>query len=170
MALEQLRSHVRTGFELLPDSIVFTPSALLQADTESIRFEMIAKGRAAAAIDRVTIVNTVRGTKVKDAADWLSRNLSLTRDPQIDLRSDTFNMERIPLFTFRIQVRCSTVSECPNHYELWLWTWASAERRRPQRRDPTLATPYAGCSGGRLMVCCKTSTKSYRRKPWPRWR
>ena len=80
------------------------PSALLQADTESIRFEIIAKGRASAAIDRATIINTVRGMKVKDANDWLSRNLSLTRDPRIDLRSDTFNMERIPLFAFRIQV------------------------------------------------------------------
>jgi baseplate J-like protein len=104
VALEQLRSRVRPGFELLPDSIVFTPSALLQADTESIRFEMIVKGQAAAAIDRGTIINTVRGMKVKDAADWLSRNLSLTRDPQIDLRSDTFSMGRIPLFAFRIQV------------------------------------------------------------------
>jgi hypothetical protein len=104
VALEKLRSSVRTGFELLPDSIEFTPSALLDAKPDSIRFEMIAKGRAAAAFDRAGIINTVRGMKVNDANDWLTQHLSLTRDPQIELRSDFFNLGRIPFFTFRIQV------------------------------------------------------------------
>ena len=104
VALDQLQSQLRDGFELLPDSIDFKPSVIFAADPQSVRFEMIASGREAAAIDRNAIVNGVRGKSVKDAVDWINQNLSLRRDPVVDLKSDLLNMGRMPMFSFRIQV------------------------------------------------------------------
>jgi len=61
VALKRLESKLRTGFELLPDSIRFTPGGILTAEPASMRFEMNARGKAAEAIDRPAITTSLRG-------------------------------------------------------------------------------------------------------------
>ena len=63
-----------------------------------------AKGEMTTAIDRPSVANGVRGMGTADASAWLSKNLSMRRDPLIEIRSDVLNMGRLPFFAFRVQV------------------------------------------------------------------
>jgi hypothetical protein len=104
VALEQLKAKQRDGFELFPDSVEFQPGAVLAADPDSVSFELTAKGRAASAIDRSLIINTLRNMSRADAEDWLTTRLTLRRPPVIELKSDWLERDHMPFFTFRMQV------------------------------------------------------------------
>ncbi len=104
IALKRLESKLRTGFELLPNSITFVPGGILAADPTSIKFEMNAKGKAAEAIDRFAIANSVRGMTTKEATAWLQQHYSLRREPDFDIKPDWIGSGRLPFFNFRINV------------------------------------------------------------------
>lgn len=104
VALDRLKSTVRNGFELLPDTIEFVPGGLTGTTADSVRFELTAKGQMATSIDRSAVTTGVRGLNVSEAAAWLRKNFMLRRDSEIELRSDIFNMGRMPYFAFRIQI------------------------------------------------------------------
>ena len=104
VALKRLESKLRTGFELLPDTIQFVPGGILAADPTSIRFEMNAKGKSAEAIDRDAIGNSVRGLTTKEATAWLQQHLTLQRDPAFVIQPDWLGTNRLPYFNFRISV------------------------------------------------------------------
>lgn len=104
VALDRLKSTVRNGFELLPDTIEFVPGGLTGTTADSVRFELTGKGQMATAIDRAGIASGVRGMDARAAVSWLSKNFSLRRDSDVELRSDLFNLGRMPYFAFRIQV------------------------------------------------------------------
>jgi hypothetical protein len=104
VAVDQLRTKQRSSFELFPDSIEFQAGAILAADLESASFELTARGRAASAVDRSLIINTVRNMPRNDAEAWLNRHLTLRQPPLIELKSDWLGLDRMPFFSFRIQV------------------------------------------------------------------
>lgn len=104
VAVEKLKSVVRNGFELLPDTIQFVPGELAATTTENVRFDLTAKGQMATAIDRGVVANGVRGMPLDDAAAWLGKTLSMRREPQIELKSDSLKLGRMPYFGFRIVV------------------------------------------------------------------
>lgn len=104
VALERLKTAVRNGFELLPDTIQFVPGELTGTTADSVRFDLTAKGQMATAIDRGVVANEVRGMGAADAAARLSKRLAMRREPMIELRSDVLNMGRLPFFAFRVQV------------------------------------------------------------------
>src|SRR5439155_11837568 len=104
VALEQLKARQRPGFELLPDSIEFVPGTLLYADPDTASFELTAKGLAASAIDRGLIISKVRNMSRNDAEQWLNQNLTLRRAPIVELKSDWLGLDRMPFFTFRMEV------------------------------------------------------------------
>lgn len=109
VALNKLKSKMRDGFELIPESIIYTPGAVLRVNAEkgTIVFEMKATGQAVAAIDHQFIANSIRGMTVKEAHIWLTQRLSLKRAPQIEVKQDWLASERLPYFAFRIQVEVS---------------------------------------------------------------
>ncbi len=104
VALKRLESKLRTGFELVPDTIQFVPGGILAADPNSIRFEMSAKGQAAEAVDRNAIANSVHGLTTREATAWLQQHLTLKRDPTFDINPDWLGSGRLPYFNFRINV------------------------------------------------------------------
>lgn len=104
VALERLKSSVRAGFELLPDSIQFTPSVVRTATPDSVRFEIIATGHTTSAVDRTLIADAMRGMTVRQATEWLNQHLTLRRAPVVELKSDWLRMGRLPFFAFRTQV------------------------------------------------------------------
>ncbi|MEP7199588.1 MAG: baseplate J/gp47 family protein, partial [Chloroflexota bacterium] len=104
VALERLKAQARTGFELLPNSIQFTPSVVRVANSDSVRFEMIAQAQTTAALDRNVIADSVRGMTPKQAVEWLTQHQSLRRTPVVELKSDWFGLGRLPYFAFRTQV------------------------------------------------------------------
>ena len=104
VALKRLESKLRTGFELLPESIKFVPGAILAAEPTSIRFEMNARGKAAESIDRTAISNSLRGMTTKEATAWLQQHFTLKRDPQFDIKPDWLGFGRLPYFNFRINL------------------------------------------------------------------
>lgn len=109
VALNKLKAKVRDGFELIPDTIVYTPGGVLRVNAEkgTVAFEMKAAGQTVAAIDRQFVANSIRGMTVKEARDWLTQRLSLKRAPLVEVKQDWLSSERLPYFAFRIQVDVS---------------------------------------------------------------
>jgi baseplate J-like protein len=104
VAFKQLESKLREGFVLLPTTVQYIPGQVLGVDQDTVRFEITAKGRAAAGIDEANIANSLRGMTIKQAEDWLDENLTLQRDPVVTLKPDWLSLGRLPFFNFRMSV------------------------------------------------------------------
>ena len=106
LMLEVLRSQVRSGFDLLPETSRLQCGQVIgvRQEDRAVQFNMEGSGVMAAHLDVPLIREAIRGQTPGFALDYLRANVPLRAEPQVTLSPEWLPVQRIPWLPLRINV------------------------------------------------------------------
>jgi hypothetical protein len=103
LGLRMLQLEVREGFQLLSEETEFQVEEVSEADYDgTLTFEMNAEGATWMEIDEVDIREGIMGKDLAQAEEDLARQLSLAREPLVEVSPEWWGW--VPWLPFRISV------------------------------------------------------------------
>jgi len=110
LMLEMLRSQVRSGFDLLPETCHFQRAQVtgVRQEDRAVQFIMEGTGVMAAHMDVSLIQEATRGRTPEFALNYLRANVPLRAEPQVALSPEWLPLQRIPWLSLRINVVVQT--------------------------------------------------------------
>jgi hypothetical protein len=101
-----LYNQVRSGFDLLPETIRLQRGQVVgvREEDRAVQFIMEGTGVMAAHMDVALIQEALRGRTPQDALDYLRTNVPLRAEPQVTLSPEWLPGQRIPWLPLRISV------------------------------------------------------------------
>lgn len=110
LMLEMLRSQVRSGFDLLPETRHLQRAQVtgVRQEDRAVQFIMEGTGVMAARMDIPLIQEAIRGRTPEFALDYLRANVPLRAEPQVTLSPEWLPLQRIPWLPLRITVVVQT--------------------------------------------------------------
>ncbi|MDY7039939.1 MAG: baseplate J/gp47 family protein [Chloroflexota bacterium] len=107
---EVLRSQLRSGFDLLPETCRLQLGQVtgVREEDRAVQFIVEGTGVMAARMDIPIIQEAIRGRTPEFALDYLRTNVPLRAEPQVDLSPEWLPVKRIPWLPLRINVVVQT--------------------------------------------------------------
>ena len=110
LGLRLLQFEVREGFQLLSGETEVRVSEVNEVDYDgTLIFEMTAEGLSWIEVDELEIRDSLRGTSVASAEEYLARHLSLMSEPKVEVSPEWWG--RLPWLPFRITVDVESPGE-----------------------------------------------------------